>query len=150
MDFKDESHWSTLTWPLSPDQSDIDTYRSLLIPGTVLLLGCTPGLLPLSTAAIDLNPFNSSVIKRDWLENTEYYDNILCDGGPVLSESLCTGILQMASKFSANFITRTFNHRLPGMKYACHFPDENTFEIAPQLSVKKPMYSFYRWKFDVI
>ena len=149
MDFKDDIHWSTLAWPLAPDQSDIDTYRSLLIPGSVLLLGCTTGLLPLSTAAIDLNPLSSVIIKRDWLDNTEYYTNILCDGGTSLSEQLCTGLVRMASKYTANFVIRSFNHRLPGMKYACHFPDENTFEQAPTQFIKKPLYSFYRWKFDV-
>ena len=152
MYYKDDEHWSSLIPPLSPSGTDVTIYKAFLDPGTTLLLGHTKELLYIADVALDLNPIiaDSKIVTGNWINNTVQYSNILCDGGLTLSKELCDAILDMASKHCANFISRVFDRRLAGMKYATYFPTEYDFAIKPSMVMILPDYTFFRWKFDVV
>lgn len=150
MNYKDDAHWSNLTPPLSPSEADVLIYKHWRHVGSTLLLGHTKELLHLADVAVDLNPIGNEpkVMQGDWTMNGMMFTNIICDGGLTLSKDLCDRTLTMASKNCMIFISRVFHGKLPGMKYATHFPTDIDFTIKPSVSMILSDYTFFRWDFD--
>lgn len=145
-----KEYWSQdFPRPLGPNDEDVTIFKDNMIPGKTLLLGCTKKLLDLSDVQIDLDPWwiGPNTITGNWLDNKDFYENILCDGGLCFNKELADGMLQMASKNCKVFVTRTFTLKLPIMKIADYFPQPTDFEIIPTKTIVKENYSFYIWIF---
>jgi len=145
-----KEYWSQdLPRPLSPDDNDIIIFKDNMIEGKTLLLGCTRKLLDLSDVQIDLDPWyiGPNTITGDWLDNKDFYENILCDGGLCFTKELADSMLEMASKNCKVFITRTFIRKLSIMRIADYFPQPTDFNILPTKTIIKEDYSFYIWQF---
>jgi hypothetical protein len=145
-----KNYWAVcLSPPLSPSEEDVEIYKSYLIEGDVLLLGCTHKLIELSTNQMDIDPWYQSktIITRNWIDNDVKYSNIIGDGVLNFTKELCDNVLKMCSKYSDTLIVRSFNYKLEPMKIADHFPNENDFIIKPNKSIKFDEYSFYIWRF---
>lgn len=145
-----KEYWSQdLPRPLSPNDNDVIIFKDNMIEGKTLLLGCTRKLLDLSDVQIDLDPWwiGPNTITGNWLDNNNFYENILCDGGLCFTKELSDGILDMASKNCKVFITRTFTRKLSIMRIADYFPQPTDFEITPTKTIIKEDYSFYIWQF---
>ena len=145
-----KEYWSQdLPRPLSPNDEDVTIFSDNMIEGKTLLLGCTRKLLDLSDVQIDLDPWwiGPNTITGNWLDNNNFYENILCDGGLCFTKELSDGILDMASKNCKVFITRTFTRKLSIMRIADYFPQPSDFEITPTKTIVKEDYSFYIWQF---
>lgn len=146
----DKNYWaSDLPLPLSPTENDVNEFKSHMLEGTTLLLGCTKKLIPLSDRQLDIDPWyeESTVIKGRWEDNKHYYTNIIIDGGLNLTKELCDATLDMASGNCKIFIVRSFTKRLPIMKIAAHFPTEEDFKILPTETIKCEDYNFFIWEF---
>jgi hypothetical protein len=146
----DKTYWgSELPLPLSPSDSDVEVYKNYLKEGTTLMLGCTKKLIPLSDKQLDLDPWydGDTVIIGDWTKNTDYYTNIILDGGLCFTKELCNNIIEMASKNCEVFITRSFRHKLDIMKIADYFPKASDFKIVPKEAIIYDDYVFYIWRF---
>lgn len=136
--------------PLFPKESDVEIYKTHITTGTVLLLGCTKNLLPLSTSQIDNDPWYEAetVIVKDWKDNTTFYDNIIGDGVFCFTKELTDAVLEMCSKYCKTLVIRSFNKKLPIMRIAAYFPNENDFLIKPTLVIPvDEQHTFYVWKF---
>ena len=142
--------------PMSPDAADVSIYAELLArpelgeESSVLLLGNTPSLFDLCTAAMDIDPFidDPRVTLGDWRDNTTTFDAILGDGVFNMDEQLAHDIVEMASRYSRRLVVRSFTRKLPPMRIASFFPAPSDFRIAPH--VVRPFdegYAFYRWDF---
>lgn len=145
-----KEYWSQdFPRPLGPNDEDVNIFKDNMIPGRSLLLGCTKKLLDLSDVQIDLDPWwiGPNTITGNWLDNKDFFENILCDGGLCFTKELADGMLDMASKNCKVFINRTFTRKLPIMKIADYFPQPNDFKIIPTKTIVKEDYSFYIWKF---
>ena len=145
-----KEYWSQdLPRPLGPNDEDVNIFRDSMIAGKTLLLGCTKKLLDLSDVQIDIDPWwiGPNTITGNWLDNKDFYENILCDGGLCFTKELADGMLQMASKNCKVFIARTFTKKLPIMKVADNFPQPEDFIIKPTITIPKENYSFYIWQF---
>lgn len=147
----DKSFW--VNPPLHPSDADVETFKSH-ISGTVLLLGCTKKLIPLSTNQLDTDPWYEAdtVIVGDWTKNEKYYDSIIGDGVLNFTKDLTDKILQMSSKCCKILIVRVFDEKLPIMRIADHFPKTDDFIIKPTLSFPADTKNlgsntFYVWKF---
>ena len=106
----DKTYWgSDLPLPLSPSDSDVEIYKRYLKEGTTLMLGCTKKLLPLSDKQLDLDPWynGETVIVGDWVNNVDFYNNIIIDGGLCFNKKLCNDIVKMASNNCEIFISRS-------------------------------------------
>ena len=146
----DREYWSSdLPFPLSPSEGDVQVYQNNLLPGTVLLLGCTKSLIPLSNRQLDSDPWYraETVIVGDWTGNRHFYTNILLDGGLCFTKELCKRILNMASKNCHRFVTRSFSRRLDTMRVADHFPAVDDLPIRPNRHMPFPEYNFFIWDF---
>ena len=136
--------------PLAPNRDDVETYRSLIgNAGSVLLLGNTPALMPLCTAAMDTEPFldDPRVIAQDWTTNSVTYDVIIGDGVLNFTDTLAEQVLEMVSRTSGRFIARSFNERLPIMRVADNFPSGADFALPPAQTIDRGQYSFFIWDF---
>ena len=146
----DKTYWaSELPLPLSPSDGDVHLFKTFMIEGTTLLLGCTKKLIPLSNRQLDLNPWYEAdtVIVGDWTKNQHYYTNIILDGGLCFTKELCDDIIKMASSNCKRFIVRSFTRKLDTMRIANYFPTEKDFEIHPDMVIKESDYNFYVWLF---
>jgi hypothetical protein len=146
----DKSYWiQELDHPYSPSIGDFNIYKNNLINGSTLLLGCTHKLIQISDKQMDLDPWYDSptVIVGDWINNKNFYDNIIGDGVLNFTKNLTDNIILMCSKHSLNFIARCFNYKLPKMKIADYFPKEEDFLIKPKDKISNEIYTFYFWKF---
>jgi hypothetical protein len=141
---------------MSPDAADVAMYAELLdcdAPGvdtSVLLLGNTPALFPLCTAALDIDPFidDPRVSMGDWRDNTTTFDAMVGDGVVNLDESLAHAIVDMAARYSRRLVVRSFTRRLPPMRIATFFPAPSDFRIVPNtIRESDEGYAFYRWDF---
>jgi hypothetical protein len=141
-----------LTPPLSPSIEDVEIYKKNLLNGSTLLLGSTKELLGICDQALDIDPVypNEKIIIGDWLDNKDFYTNIIGDGILNFSDSLCHELLDMAEKNCNNFIVRAFNYKMPIMKIAQYFPTEESFKSAPQVMYQNKEYSFFKWTFGQI
>lgn len=145
----EKEYWASLSPPLSPSENDVETFKSYLLFGTTLLLGCTKELIHLSNVQMDLNPldFVPKPIIQDWVTNTKPYTNMIGDGVFNFSKETCDGVLEMASKHSKKLIVRSFNRKLDIMRIADYFPSYKDFTIQPtEIRVLKD-YTFYIWEF---
>lgn len=135
--------------PLSPNDEDVEIYKRLMTNGSVLLLGCTQNLIPLSSCQLDLDPWyqGPNVIVGDWRENQDEYDNIIGDGVMNLCRDLCEAVLAMSSKKCASLVVRSFNRRLKEMMVASYFPSKDDFGIKPSCHIDMGSYSFFSWRF---
>lgn len=137
--------------PLAPNKEDVEKYKELIGDAQrVLLLGNTPALMDLCTAAMDSDPFldDPKVITQDWTTNTVRYDAIIGDGVLNFTEELCKKVLAMAAKNTDIFVARAFARRLPIMRIADHFPTADDFEIKPTTTYAFADYNFFVWEFD--
>jgi len=148
-----KEYWgSDIPHPLSPSDEDVETFKSYMIEGRTLLLGCTKKLIPITTIQMDIDPWYEAetVIKQDWLTNTEHYDNIIGDGLFAFSQELAEGVIKMASKYSKRLVIRAFNRKLPIMKMgiAKNFPKAKEFTIKPTEVRMLKDYNFFIWDFQ--
>ena len=120
------------------------------IKGKTLLLGCTKKLIPITDVQMDSDPWydGPNVITKDWLDNTDYYENIIGDGVCNLTKELADGLVEMASKYCKVLIIRSFNYKLEKLRIAANFPTQNDFLITPTESIIFKDYSFYIWIFQ--
>ena len=145
-----KEYWSQdFPRPLGPDDNDVTIFTDNMIEGKTLLLGCTKKLLDLSDVQIDLDPWwiGPNTITGNWLDNKDFYDNILCDGSLSFTKELADDIIDMASKNCKVFIARTFTRKLPIMRIADYFPQPTDFNILPTKTIVFEDYSFYIWQF---
>lgn len=143
-----KDYWSSdIPRPLSPDDVDVEIYKSYLTSGETLLLGCTKKLISISDHQMDLYPQSPDIIQGNWIDNKEFYQNIIGDGVLSFTKELSDKIIEMAAKHCKVFIARTFTKRLPTMKIANHFPTQNDFKIKPTVTLDFENYSFYIWYF---
>lgn len=136
--------------PLAPNLEDVETFRNLIGRSeSVLLLGNTPALMDLCTTAMDLEPFvnDPKVVQQDWVTNTNYYDAIIGDGVLNFTESLASGLIEMASEYSSLFVVRSFTRRLPIMRVADNFPGPRDFSKTPTKIIERDDYRFFVWNF---
>jgi hypothetical protein len=145
----EKDYWVSLNPPLCPSDKDVDIFKSHLIPGTTLLLGCTKQLIHLSDTQMDLEPFDfiPNPIVQDWVTNTDPYTNIIGDGVFNFTKELCDGVLEMASKNCKKLIVRSFNRKMDIMRIADNFPTIEDFKIKPTLVHRFDDYTFYVWDF---
>lgn len=146
----DKTYWaSDFPHPLGPSQEDVEIYKSYLLDGETLMLGCTKKLIQFSTWMMDIDPWLEApnVIKQDWVTNSNCYNNIITDGGLNFTKELADGILSMASQHSSTFIARSFNRKHPLMRIAAYFPRFDQFQIKPDEVRMFQEYSFFVWRF---
>jgi hypothetical protein len=145
----EKDYWVSLNPPLCPSEKDVEIFKSHLVLGTTLLLGCTKELVKLSDVQMDSDPFDfvPNPIIQDWLTNTNPYTNIIGDGVFNFTKELCDGILEMASKHSKKLIVRSFNKKMDIMRVADNFPTIEDFKIKPTLVHRFDDYTFYVWEF---
>ena len=146
----DKNYWSSdLPLPLSPTDEDVNEFKSHMLNGTTLLLGCTKKLIPLSDRQLDIDPWyeESTVINGKWEDNVHFYTNIIIDGGLCFHKELCDSIVDMASKNCKMFIARSFTKQLPTMKIANYFPTKEDFKIPPTETITCEDYNFFIWEF---
>jgi hypothetical protein len=147
----DKEYWSTeFPSPYGPSEDDVIIFSEKSIPGKTLLLGCTKKLIPITDIQIDIDPWydGPNVIVKDWLDNTDFYENIFGDGVLNLTKELEQGILEMASKNCKVFICRCFNYKLEKLRIAKNFPDKDNFSITPTESKIFNDYSIHIWNFQ--
>lgn len=145
----EKEYWLSLNPPLSPSENDVEIFKSYLISGTTLLLGCTKELIHLTNVQMDLEPFDFAPkpIIQDWITNTNPYTNMIGDGVLNFTKEICDGVLEMASKHSKKLIVRSFNRKMDIMRIANYFPSYEDFNIQPtEIRVLKD-YTFYIWEF---
>lgn len=147
----DKEYWSNeFPSPYGPSEDDVIIFSEKRIPGKTLLLGCTKKLIPITDVQMDNDPWydGPNVITKDWLDNTDYYDNIFGDGVLNFTKDLETGILEMASKYCKVFVCRCFNRRLEKHRIANNFPSAEEFSITPTESKTFNDYSIHIWNFQ--
>ena len=98
---------------------------------------------------MDIDPWikGPDVIKGDWLDNQQFYDNIIGDGVLNLNKGLSKKLFKMAQKHCKNFVVRSFKAKLPNMKVAEYFPDAKDFKITPHITRHLQDYCFFVWRF---
>ena len=148
----DRSYWSQVhPHPLAPNQADVSVYEQLLAGSqTILLLGNTPALMDLCTAALDSDPFidDPKVIAGDWRENTERFDAIIGDGVLNFTSDLAEDVLAMAQGHCKLFVARSFSRKLDIMRIADNFPRADHFSIRPSEVIERDEYNFFIWRFE--
>ena len=147
----DKEYWSTeFPSPYGPSEEDVLFFNETKITGKTLLLGCTKKIIPITDIQIDIDPWydGPNVIVKDWLDNTDFYENIFGDGVLNLTKELEQSILEMASKNCKVFICRCFNYKLEKLRIAKNFPDKDNFSITPTESKIFDDYSIHIWKFQ--
>ena len=145
-----KAYWaSDFPHPLAPSEEDAEIYKSYLLEGETLMLGCTKRLIPFSTWMMDIDPWLEApnVIKQDWTTNSKHYTNIIVDGGLNFTKELADDILTMASQHSSVFVARSFNRKQPTMRIAAHFPRFDELMIKPDEVRMFEEYSFFVWRF---
>lgn len=150
MEKVDKNYWRhCLKPPYSPSEDDVEYYKHFIQSGKILVLGCTHALLPISTHQMDFDPWydGSSVIIRDWRDNTEYFENMVGDGVLNFTKELTEDVVLMAQKCSDRLIVRSFKQKLPNMKVADYFPNRLQFPIIPSIAIEKNHYNFFIWEF---
>ncbi len=147
----DQSYWRREhPHPLAPNAHDVALYRELIGDArTVLLLGNTPALMPLCTAALDLDPWDETgkSIRGDWTQNDTHFEAIIGDGVLNFTDGLARGVWEMAARTSDVFVARAFRHRMPIMRVADNFPGEHDLGVAPTRFVQFDEYQFFQWNF---
>jgi hypothetical protein len=147
----DKEYWSTeFPTPYGPSEEDVLFFNEAKITGRTLLLGCTKKFIPCTDVQMDIDPWydGPNVVVKDWLDNTDFYENIFGDGVLNLTKELEQGILEMASKHCKVFICRCFNYKLEKLRIAKNFPDKDNFSITPTESKIFDDYSIHIWKFQ--
>jgi hypothetical protein len=136
--------------PMSPSDGDVEIFKSNIIEGTTLLLGCTHSLLNLSTKQMDIDPWYESptVIVEDWRNNKEKYTNIIGCGVLNFNKELSDKVIEMCSKCSRKTIIRSFAKKFPIMKIADYFPTEKELIIQPNFFYNFGDYNFFIWNFN--
>jgi hypothetical protein len=147
----DKEYWSTeFPSPYGPSEDDVLIFKQKCIKGKTLLLGCTKKLIPISDVQMDIDPWynGTNVIIKDWLDNTDYYENIIGDGVFNLTKELTDDLLKMASKYCKVLVIRSFNYKFEKLRIASNFPTKDDFIITPTESKIFDDYSIYIWTFQ--
>jgi hypothetical protein len=136
--------------PLNPNKEDVRIYQEYSIGGSTLLLGCTKKLVPISDKQMDLEPWikGPNVIQGNWIENKEFYQNIIGDGVLNLNKELAKNVFKMAQKCCKNFVVRSFKRKQPEMRIAEYFPEPKEFKITPYITRHFQEYYFFVWRFQ--
>jgi len=118
----DSAHWQQLQPPLSPCTGEVTIYQQQLNGfKPVYLLGMTKELVPLCDVAVDLNPraIGKPTLDCDW-NNLEIQAGAIIGDGVInlAGMALVEKLLQCCDRL----VCRVFLQKLPGMKYATHFP----------------------------
>jgi hypothetical protein len=144
-----KEYWVSLLPPLCPSDNDVKIFEEHLTDGTTLLLGCTKELLHLTSAQMDLEPFDfvPNPIVGDWTTNQQYYNNIIGDGVFNFTKELCEDVLHMCSNNCDRLIIRCFNRKLETMRIADYFPNMDMFPIRPNYVQMFNDYTFFIWDF---
>lgn len=146
-----KEYWSTeFPSPYGPSEEDVLFFNETKVPGRTLLLGCTKKLIPITDVQMDIDPWydGPNVIIKDWLDNTDFYENIFGDGVLNLTKELEQCILEMVSKNCKVFICRCFNYKLEKLRIATNFPNKDNFSITPTESKIFDDYSIHIWRFQ--
>lgn len=147
------SYWGSLIPPLAPSSNDVKIFLDNIIGDNVLLLGCTKSLLPISSIALDQDPYysDSKIVIGDWLENTICVDTIIGDGCMnILTQDDANNLVSMAKNHSSRLIIRSFISYFPIMKVAFNFPTIESFDKKPTVVYKDNFAQFFIWDFDTI
>jgi len=142
----DKQYWTNLQWPAAPNLDDYKVFSSYC-QGNVLLLGSTKLLLPLCTAAWDLEPVydDPKIVSRDWFTLDSHWDTIILDGGLAFGEEYCKKLLAVVLSNCDRFVSRTFLNPNWPTKYACYFPRLEELTPRPQEHPINEVYTFYVW-----
>lgn len=140
---KDTFHWQNLQPPLSPNSYEVSLFSMLTEHhDNICLLGMTKQLIPLCNVAVDLYPIDLQIdtIKGDWNNITTKYDAIIGDGVLNLAG---LQLVDHLLKYSNTVVCRVFLDKLPGMKYATHFPQ--IFPNAKYIIETQPNIVIVKW-----
>jgi hypothetical protein len=122
---QDTGHWHHLRPPLSPNAEEVTIYLQQ-IRGfqPVYLLGMTRELLPCCDVAVDLNPVECGkpTLKRDWKNLDDIQAGAIIGDGVLNLAGI--GLVDTLLRCCDRLVCRVFLKKLPGMKYAAHFPQE--------------------------
>lgn len=145
-----KNYWEKeLKPPYSPSDDDFYIYKNNLLAGTTLLLGCTHKLIKISNVQLDIDPWYkaNTVITGNWIDNKDFYKNIIGDGVFNFTKDLTDKTLLMCSNYCERLIVRLFNKKLPNMKVASYFPEKKDFIIIPNETIFFNDYFFCIWDF---
>lgn len=138
-------YWQSGQPPMSPNLEEVTIFKEL-IGGKkpVCLLGMTKLLVDLCDFAVDLHPteISKTTIQSNWWNLNISVGSVIGDGVINLEG------LKLVDKFSTmckQFICRVFLTKLPGMKYATHFPSE--FPGNSQIIYTQENIAIVVWKF---
>lgn len=146
----DKIYWSKeLDYPYSPSKENFLIYKNNLLNGKTLLLGCTHKLINISDVQLDIDPWYNAktVITGNWIDNKDFYNNIIGDGVFNFTKDLTDKTLLMCSKYSKKLIIRSFKQKLPKMRVANYFPKIDDFLIKPDNLIDFDNYCFLIWNF---
>ena len=144
--YADKAYWINLQWPAAPNADDYAVFEQYCA-GRVLLLGSTKLLLPLATAAWDLEPkYDDPKIKnRDWFSLDEHWDTIIVDGALAFGKDYCEQLLKVVLPNCNRFVARAFLNPNWPTKYAVYFPRAEELTPQPQEHPVNEVYTFYIW-----
>lgn len=117
------SHWQNLSRPLSPNENEVAVFQQLIASfSPVYMLGMTKELAFLCDVAVDLAPVNigKPSLRCDWHALTGIRAGAIIGDGVInlAGMELVDKMLALCDRF----ICRVFLKKIPGMKYATHFP----------------------------
>jgi len=145
-----KNYWEKeLIPPYSPSEGDFLVYKNNLLLGKTLLLGCTHKLIKISDIQLDIDPWyqEKSVVIGNWIDNKDFYENIIGDGVFNFTKDLTDKTLLMSSNCCKKLIVRSFKEKLPSMRIANYFPNIDDFLIKPSNYINFEKYIFLIWNF---
>ena len=144
--YADKDYWTSLTWPAAPNLDDYRVFEKHCA-GRVLLLGSTKLLLPLCTAAWDIEPVYDApkIITRSWFSLDSHWDTIILDGGLALGKEFTERLLPIVLAHCDRFVSRTFLNPNWPTRYAMYFPRAHELTPEPVEHPVNEVYTFYIW-----
>ena len=129
---------------MKPCTEEVEVYKSNLLNGKTLLLGCTTQLIDLCDEALDIKPrYSHPKIKQgDWYNISGFYDNIITDGALNLTGP---SLIDAVRPHCRQFVSRVFSRKFSYMKYATYFYSE--FPNAIKVAEVNESCPIFIWKF---
>lgn len=146
----DISYWGTLVPPLAPSDEDVSVFLSQIVGKKTVLLGCTKQLMPISSVAIDSDPYyeDPKIIISNWQDYIPECDTVIGDGVfNIVDQSVADDIVQLASQSSKRLVVRSFIRKEPIMRLAFSFPEVKSFTLQPKLLTSDGFANFFVWDF---